>query len=73
MSTTNQQFDVTAVGRVASAAQVPLSQLLEVASRLGIKPVGRINGVDYFDAPDIQALLSHIRSHPGSVNQEPFY
>lgn len=68
------QFDVTAIGRVASEARMSLTEILSVAGELGISPAGRINGVAYFNSVDVERLMSHIRMQPpASIHSQAFY
>jgi hypothetical protein len=76
MNAPKPSFDVTAVGRAASELRVPVSQLLEIADRLGVAVAGRINGVVYFSVADVERIAQHVRTTQdpaGIVPREPMY
>lgn len=55
-------FNIIAIGRIAGEIQAPVSMVGRIADELGIKPVGRINGVVHFDAADVERIAARLRA-----------
>lgn len=71
-------FDVLSVGKAACELRAPASRVLEVAAALGIEPQGRINGVTYFSAADVERIALHVHRTsqgptPGIVTRNPMF
>ena len=69
------QFNVLSTGKAAEMLQANPVRLAEIAQTLGIRPVGHINGVPYFDATDIERIGAHLQAaaRPMIINREPSY
>ena len=69
----HEHFEISSVGHIAQQLQAPVSQILNAADRLGIKP-SFVNNVQYFCVEDValirEGILAEMRLHELPIDNQ---
>lgn len=55
-------LNIIAIGHAAGLLQKMPDRIRQAAAAIGVQPAARINGVDHFDAADLDRIAAHLRA-----------